>query len=62
MSIFVETIRDARAKREAARQYVLAADRLRELARDERQAGRDGIAEDDLAARLILNASYEVTE
>jgi hypothetical protein len=62
VSLFVETVRDFRAKREAARQYVLAADRFREMARDEREAGRDGDELDAIADELIRNASFEVTE
>lgn len=62
MSIFLETIKDARAKREAARQYVLAADRFREWAREERAEGRAGIVEDKLADDLVRNAAWEVSE
>lgn len=61
MGTFLESIKDANAKREAARQYVIAADRLREMARDERKAGRDGRDEDKLADDLIRNAAFEVT-
>lgn len=61
MSTFVDTLRDHRAKREAARQYVMAADRFREMARDERKAGRDGEELEKIAADLIRNAAYEVT-
>lgn len=62
MSLFVDTIKDFRAKREAARQYVLAADRFREMARDERAEGRDGNELEAIADELIRNASFEVTE
>lgn len=62
MGAFLETIKDARAKREAARQYVTAADRFREMARDERKAGRDGEDLDRIADDLTRNAAYEVSE
>lgn len=63
VSIYIETIKDVRAKREAAHQYVRAADRFREMARDERAAGRNRSARelDEIAATLTRNASYEVT-
>lgn len=61
MSTFLDSIKDARAKREAARQYVQAADRFREMARDERKAERDGAELDQIADELIHNAAFEVT-
>jgi hypothetical protein len=62
VSTFLESIKDARAKREAARQYVMAADRFREMARDERKAERDGTELERIASNLIRNASYELIE
>ena len=63
MGTFLESIRDQRAKREAARQYVMAADRFREMARDERAWERPWVADhlDKIADDLTRNAAYEVT-
>ena len=63
MSTFIESIKDARSKRAAARTYVLAADRHREAAREERQKGHPDHADyyERIAADLTRNASFEVT-
>ena len=62
MSTYIELVRDHRAKREAARQYVQAADRFREMARDERKDGRSGADLDKIADKLMHNAAFEVHE
>lgn len=62
MSTYLVTIRNTRAKREAARQYILAADTHRAVARDCREAGCRAEAEyrERIAADLIRAASREL--
>jgi hypothetical protein len=56
-----ELVRDLRAKRVAARSYLERSDTLWEIARDEREAGRDPRPIEYLAARAMRAARAEVT-
>lgn len=62
MSQLTETLKDIRAKRAAQRQYIQAADRFREMARDEREAGRDPEALEEISDALMAEARYEAAE